>query len=82
MAVMIPNNFRTRLQRMRLWRNFSVVDLAKRAKMNRLRVERLEVGRWKPVLASDVVKLAKALRVSTDWLLGVGPNKRKDVHEI
>jgi transcriptional regulator with XRE-family HTH domain len=62
--------FAERLRRARLSRNLKQCELAEKADMLAQTISFLEAGRNKPSVGT-LIKLSKALGVSTDYLLGL-----------
>ena len=60
-----------RLRRVREDRGWSQVELSKRSGIHAMLISRIETKAKKDVNASTLRKLAKALRVSGDYLLGL-----------
>ena len=60
-----------RLRRVREDRGWSQVELSKRAGLHAMLISRIETKAKKDVNASTLRKLAQALRVSGDYLLGL-----------
>jgi transcriptional regulator with XRE-family HTH domain len=60
-----------RLRRVREDRGWSQVQLSKRSGIHAMLISRIETKAKKDVNATTVRKLAKALRVSSDFLLGL-----------
>lgn len=60
-----------RLREVRELRRVTQEKLATRCKLNVITISRLENGSAKAVYADTVVALARALHVSTDYLLGL-----------
>ena len=60
-----------RLRRVREDRGWSQVELAKRSKVHAMLISRIETKAKKDVNAATLRKLALALRVSGDYLLGL-----------
>jgi transcriptional regulator with XRE-family HTH domain len=60
-----------RVRSVRRGQNVSQDTLAATAQLNVITISRLETGTAKAVYADTVVALARALRVSTDYLLGL-----------
>ena len=65
----ISENFAERLQQLRLSKNLSQAEVAERADLQVAVVSFFETGRRKPSF-DTLLKLADALSVSTDYLLG------------
>jgi transcriptional regulator with XRE-family HTH domain len=60
-----------RLRRVREDRGWSQVELAKRSQVHPMLISRIETKAKKDVNATTLRKLAQALRVSGDYLLGL-----------
>ena len=56
-------------------------DLAKAARLDKNTIARLEQGRVKDLSGETVVRVARALQVRTDVLLGVEPLDEKGEHK-
>jgi len=63
-----PRQMGTRIRKLREARNVSQVDLARRAKVTREHLNRLEAGRYDPSVGT-LQRIAKALGVSVTELL-------------
>ena len=61
--------FGLRIKKARKWAELSQADVAKAANLEPAHVSHFECGRRKPSMR-NLIKLADALGVSTDWLLG------------
>jgi transcriptional regulator with XRE-family HTH domain len=64
-------NIADRLRRVREDRGWSQVQLSKRSGIHPMLISRIETKAKKDVNATTLRKLAKALRVSGDYLLGL-----------
>jgi len=64
-------NFAARLRQVRRWRGWSQVELARRSGVHHMLLSRLETGAKKDVTGTTLRKLALALGVSSDYLLGL-----------
>ena len=70
--------FSSRLVKAREYRRMSQADLAKRAKFHVSAINHFERGRREPSL-SNLVRLAFALSVTTDFLVGMGTGEVKEM---
>jgi transcriptional regulator with XRE-family HTH domain len=69
-----PDSFGARLARIRKERGFTQIELAERVGMIQVLISDYELGKLRPY-ADVVARLAGALSVSTDELLGLQPTK-------
>jgi len=61
-----------RLRQARQHKGWSQVELSKRSKVHHMAISRLERGEKQDVTGATLRKLALALEVTSDWLLGLG----------
>lgn len=60
-----------RLKQQRQLRKFTQAELAKRAEVSQGLVARIETGKVKDPASSITLRLARALGVTADWLIGM-----------
>jgi transcriptional regulator with XRE-family HTH domain len=72
-----------RLREVRERRGLSQEDLAKRTGLSASQIFRIETGRSEPS-ADAVIRIAKELEVSTDYLFGLvdGPTEHLTIHDL
>lgn len=66
------DNFATRLSRAIFYKDIKPIDVSKRSGINKSQISRYISGETRPSVA-NAAKIAAALGVSTDWLLGKEP---------
>ena len=56
---------------MRVMNNMSQLELAKKSRLSQATISRLESGNIGQLKSDAIIRLAKALEITTDFLLGV-----------